>query len=180
MKRLRAMLQTLGPAGVVGIGLLFLCAPLYWSSVRPAERQLQIRRAAAEDARKGLSPFRSVGGDARTEELRRFYSLFPSVDQLPTELERIYGLARKAKLELLRGEYRMEKRGEGLIPYHITLPLRGAYPQVREFIGATLQTMPNASLDALRFERKKAGDAQLDAQVQLTVYFRSNIEGGNK
>jgi hypothetical protein len=32
----------------------------------------------------------------------------------------------------------------------------------------------------VRFERRKVGDAQLDAQVQLTVYFRSNIEGGNK
>jgi hypothetical protein len=147
--------------------------------VRPAERQLQLRRAAAEDARKGASPYRAVGADARAEELRRFYDLFPSVDQLPTELERVYGLARKAKLELLRGEYRMEKR-EGLVPYHITLPLRGTYPQVREFVGATLQAMPNTSLDALRFERKKSGDAQLDAQVQLTVYFRSNSEGGNK
>jgi hypothetical protein len=179
VKRLRAMLQMLGPAGVVGIGLLFLCAPLYWSSVRPAEQQLKVRRAAADDARKGASPYRPVGADARTEELRRFYDLFPSLDQLPAELERIYALARKAKLELLRGEYRMERR-EGLVPYHITLPLRGAYPQVREFIGATLQAMPNTSLDALRFERKKSGDAQLDSQVQLTVYFRSNLEGGNK
>ena len=30
---------------------------------------------------------------------------------------------------------------------------------------------------ALRFERKNAGDVQLDAQVRLTVYFRPNNEG---
>jgi hypothetical protein len=116
--------------------------------------------------------------DVRAEELRRFYALFPPVEQLPGQLERIYGLARDAKLELLQGEYRLEKRGDGLIPYRITLPLRGAYPQVRDFIGTTLESVPNASVDALRFERKNAGDAQLDAQVRLTVYFRPNDEGG--
>ena len=34
-----------------------------------------------------------------------------------------------------------------------------------------------ASLDALRFERKKAGDPQLEAQLRLTVYFRPANEG---
>jgi hypothetical protein len=37
--------------------------------------------------------------------------------------------------------------------------------------------MPIASLDALRFERKKAGDPQLEAQLRLTVYFRPANEG---
>jgi hypothetical protein len=37
--------------------------------------------------------------------------------------------------------------------------------------------MPIASLDALRFDRKKAGDTQLEAQVRLTIYFRPATEG---
>ena len=177
MKRLQALLraplQTLGPAGVLGIGVLFFCLPLYLSSVRPAQRELETRRAAAERLHTRTS-YKPVSGDLRTEELRRFYALFPPVEQLPSELDRIYGLARKAKLELMQGEYRLDKRASGLISYRITLPLRGAYPQVREFIGLALQSVPNASIDGLRFERKKAGDAQLDAQVRLTVYFRPN------
>jgi hypothetical protein len=32
--------------------------------------------------------------------------------------------------------------------------------------------MPVASVDALRFERKKALDAQLEAQVRLTIHAR--------
>ena len=32
--------------------------------------------------------------------------------------------------------------------------------------------MPYAAIDALKFERKKVGDAQLDAQVRVTLYFR--------
>jgi hypothetical protein len=179
VSRLHAILRALGPAGVVGIGVLFFCLPFYLSTVRPVEQELQARRAAAERVRTRTS-YKPVTNDVRAEELRRFYGLFPAVEQLPGQLERIYGLARDAKLELLQGEYRLEKRGDGLIPYRITLPLRGAYPQVRDFIGTTLESVPNASVDALRFERKNAGDAQFDVQVRLTVYFRPNDEGGVK
>jgi len=177
VSRLQALLRALGPAGVLGVGVLFFCVPFYFSTVRPVERELQAQRAASERLRV-RSSFRPVSGDTRAEELRRFYALFPRLDQLPGQLEKIYGLARDAKLELLQGEYRLEHRGgDRLVPYRITLPLRGAYPQVRDFVAATLKSVPNASIDALRFERKNAGDVQLDAQVRLTVYFRPNNEG---
>jgi hypothetical protein len=99
------------------------------------------------------------------------------VEKLPDELERVYSLARAANLELLQGEYRLEKPAFGIVFYRITLPIRGSYPQIRQFVGATLKNMPIASLDALRFERKKAGDTQLEAQVRMTVYFRPANEG---
>ncbi len=51
----------------------------------------------------------------------------------------------------------------------------GLFPPL--FVGAMLKSMPIASLDALRFERKKAGDTQLEAQVRMTVYFRPANEG---
>ena len=99
------------------------------------------------------------------------------MERLPDELERVYSLARAAKLELLQGEYRLEKPPFGIAFYRITLPIRGTYPQIRQFVAATLKSMPIASLDALRFERKKAGDSQLEAQLRLTVYFRPANEG---
>jgi hypothetical protein len=176
MNRVHALLRSLGAAGVLGVGVLFFCVPFYFSTVRPVEAEANAARATAERMRT-RSTYTPVSGDGRAEELRRFYALFPRLDQLPAQLERIYGLARGARLELLQAEYRLDRRGDGLVPYRITLPLRGTYPQVRDFIGATLQSVPNASIDALRFERKNAGDVQLDAQIRLTVYFRPNNEG---
>jgi hypothetical protein len=35
-----------------------------------------------------------------------------------------------------------------------------------------LRQMPLASVDALRFERKRIADPQLDAQLRLTLHFR--------
>ena len=49
--------------------------------------------------------------------------------------------------------------------------------QIRQFVGATLKSMPVASLEGLRFERKKVGDTRLEAQIRLTVYFRPATEG---
>jgi hypothetical protein len=43
-------------------------------------------------------------------------------------------------------------------------------------LSALLKDMPIASLDALRFERKKAVDAQLEAQVRVTLHLRPSGE----
>jgi len=176
VKRAQEWLHALGPAGVLGVGVLIFCVPFYFSAVSPAERELQAQRSVAERLR-SRTPFQPVASEGRAEELRRFYGLFPPVERLPDELERVYALARAAKLELLQGEYRLEKPPFGIAFYRITLPIRGTYPQIRQFVAATLKSMPIASLDALRFERKKAGDSQLEAQLRLTVYFRPANEG---
>jgi len=170
MRKIRSSLRALGAAGVLGVGVLFACLPFYLTSVRPAERELQVRRFAAVQVR-SRSPIQTVAAP-RADDLRRFYSAFPAMDRLPDELERLYGLARAARLDLSRGEYRLEQRGSGLASYRITLPIRGSYPDIREFLSATLKQMPYAAIDALKFERKKVGDAQLEAQVRVTVFFR--------
>jgi hypothetical protein len=176
VNRVQEWLRALGPTGVIGIGVLIFCIPFYFSAVRPAERELQAQRLVAERLRARV-PFQPVASEGRAEELRRFYNLFPPLEKLPDQLELIYGLARAAKLELLQGEYRLEKPPVGLAYYRINLPLRGSYAQIRQFIGSTLKSMPVASLEALRFERKRVGDTRIEAQIRLTVYFRPANEG---
>lgn len=171
MSRLRALLRRLGAAGVLGLGVALFCIPFYFSALWPAERELAAQREAA-DRLHARGPYRPVATDNRAEELRRFYGLFPPVASLPDELERVYSLARAARLELMQGEYRLERRSTGPVAYRISLPIRGTYGQVRSFVAAVLKEMPTASVDALRFERKKAAETQVDAQVRLTIHFR--------
>jgi hypothetical protein len=99
--------------------------------------------------------------------------MFPEAAQLTDEVQTLHVLARRAGLDLAQGEYRLERRPAGLWAYRITLPARGSYGQFREFVGAVLKQMPIASLDALRFERKKAADTQLEGQLRLTIYARA-------
>jgi hypothetical protein len=168
--RLERWLRRLGPAGVLGIGVLLACAGFWSDALAPLEEQVRAERTALDRLR-NRTPYQPVS-NGREEELQRFYSLFPAVAQLGGEVERLHAFARKSGLELAQGEYRLERRAEGLWAYRITLPVRGSYSQFRGFLSAVLDGMPVASLDALRFERKKALDAQLEAQVRLTIHAR--------
>jgi len=168
--RLERWLRRLGPAGVLSIGVALACAGFYSDALAPLEEQVRAERIALERLR-NRTPYQPAAS-GRDEELQRFYALFPSAAQLGAEVERLHALARKSGLELAQGEYRLERRAEGLWAYRITLPVRGSYSQFRDFLSAMLAGLPVASLDALRFERKKALDAQLEAQVRLTIHAR--------
>lgn len=175
MRLLRQVLEVLGTAGVIGLGVLLFAGAFYFSALGPAEREVQVQALGAERLRTRTLLQPGSAGDP-ADDLRRFYALFPPTERLSGELERLYALARKANLELQQGEYRLEAKNPGLAAYRISLPIRGAYPQIREFVDATLAEVPIASVDALRFERKKVGDTSLEAQVRLTLYFRQQDE----
>jgi hypothetical protein len=169
--RLNAWLRRLGPAGVLGIGVLIACAAFWVSALKPMQEEVAAQRLALERLR-ARAPYQPVASGGRAEELRRFYNLFPPVGELTAEVERLHRLARRARLELAQGEYRLERRSAGLWSYRVTLPVRGSYPQVRDFLSAVLKDMPTASIEALRFERKKAAETLLEAQVRVTVHVR--------
>ena len=172
----RRLLDRLGPAGVISLGVLLFCAFFHFSAVRPLEREVDAQKSAAERL-KSRSPVELASARDKADEARRFYELFPVVAKLPEELERVYTLARDSGLSIQQGEYRLESRGAGLLSYRVAFPVKGTYAQIRQFVGATLKDLPIASIDALRFERKRVGEAQLEGQVRLTIYFRR--EGDN-
>jgi type II secretion system (T2SS) protein M len=169
--RLNAALARLGAPGVLGIGVAFACAGFWLSALQPMQQELTMQRLALERLH-ARNPYQPVSSGGRAEELRRFHNLFPPAQELTDQLERLHGLARRAGLDPARGEYRLERRAAGLWAYRVTLPVRGSYPQLRDFIGALLKEMPIASIDALRFERKQAAQTELDAQVRVTLYLR--------
>ena len=169
--RLNAMLRRLGMPGVLGIGVLLACAGFYFTALAPAEQEASAQRIALERLR-ARTPYQPVSTGGRADELRRFYQLFPPAGELSEELERLHRLARSSGLDLAQGEYRLERRPSGLWAYRVTLPVRGNYAQFRGFLGAVLKDMPIASIDALRFERKRAADQQLEAQVRVTLHAR--------
>jgi hypothetical protein len=169
--RLNALLARLGVAGVLGIGVVLACFAFWISALQPLQGELAAQRLALERLH-ARTPYQPVAASGRADELRRFYNLFPPATALTEELERLHRRARAARLELAQGEYRLERRPSGLWAYRVTLPVRGSYPQLREFLSAVLKDMPVASIEGLRFERKKAADAQLEAQVRLTLYAR--------
>ncbi len=172
MRRVEILLAELGPWGIAAIGVLLFCAAFEVGALRPAEQELATLRLAAQ-RRGALDAARAQPAAAQQQGYQRFYALFPPLEQLPGELERLYGLAREAGVDLPRAEYRLDDRGAPLAAYRVSLPLRGPYPRIRAFLGATLQAMPTAAVDALLLERKRPDDAEIDAQLRMTLYFRA-------
>ena len=173
--RLEMLLRRLGAAGVLGIGVLLACAGFYFTALAPVEHEAKAQRLALERLR-ARTPHQPVSSGGRADELRRFYNLFPPASELTDDVERLHRLARSSGLDLAQGEYRLERRASGLWAYRVTLPVRGTYSQLRAFLGVLLTSMPTASIDALRFERKKAADTQLEAQVRVTLHARPSGE----
>jgi len=172
VKRLENLLAELGPWGIAAVGVLLFCLAFDVGALRPTEQELAaLRQAAAR--RSALEAARERPASPSEERYQRFYALFPPLEQLPEELERLYGLARATGVDLPRADYRLEDRGAPLAAYHVTLPLRGPYPRIRAFLGATLQAMPTAAVDALLLERKKPDAAEIEAQLRMTLYFRT-------
>jgi hypothetical protein len=164
MRRLGA---SLGLAGVLGIGVLLFCASFYASTLLPAERELAARQTAAAGGSFALQP---VAHSA--DPLAELYSRFPPIETLTSQVERLHRLGRAAGLHLQQADYRLEVPPAGLIAYRVSLPARGEYRALRQFMGLVLKEMPVAAVDRVRFERRKPGDAQLEAHIQLTLYFR--------
>lgn len=174
-RRLNELLRRLGSAGVLGIGVLLACAGFWASALKPAREEIAAQRLALERLR-SRSLYQPASAGGRAEELRRFYNLFPPVERLIDELQRLHRMASAAGLELAQGEYRLERRPSGLWAYRIALPVRGSYAQLRAFLGALLKDLPVASVEGLRFGRKHAAETELEAQVRVTLYVRPSAE----
>lgn len=171
---LERWLRRLGAAGVLGIGVVMACAGFWFSALAPLQQEVAARRLADERLRT-RAHYQPVSAGSRAEQLRRFHALFPRSSELTGELERLHVMARTAGLELAQAEYRLERRPSGLWAYRVTLPVSGSYPQLRQLVGAVLKSMPTASIDALRFERKRAADTRLEAQLRLTLHLQGEV-----
>lgn len=173
VERLRREIGRLGTMGVVGIGLLVFAVAFYLSAVRPGERALGALRAEARDLERQLQMGGSLGARERTpaEQLAAFYAFFPAADQTSVLLKRINTAAGARGLELQSGEYRMQRReGTRLARYEITLPVKGSYTQVRDFVADVLAAMPAAVLEEVNLRRESIESARLEARVRFTVY----------
>ena len=65
MNRLESWLRTLGPAGIIGIGVLMACALFYFSGLRPAEKEPATRPLDPRIEVAGSAPFDGIAGYLR-------------------------------------------------------------------------------------------------------------------
>ena len=158
-----------GRAGLVGLGLLLAAALFLVSTYLQVSRDVDALRADVAAAR-------ARAPSSADEELRPAAPLqaLPTREESPAILRELFGKATQARLavDIARYELGAAKAG-GVVRYQVAFAVTGPYPQVREFLDSTLETMPAVAISSLALERKSIHDGNVEAQLRMTVYARS-------
>ena len=166
-------LHYLGLPGLLGVGLLLLALAALFSAVMPAQTELERNRLAQQRAQQ-TSRVQAGGSkkpQSRADQLKTFYSAFPTETAAADALQSLYDTANQNGVALPHGEYSMAvDKDTRLARYNITLPVVGSYEQIRGFIAAALAAVPALALEHVDFQRQKIGDPQLEAKLRLTLF----------
>jgi Tfp pilus assembly protein PilO len=171
---LRQGANQLGTAGITGVGMLAFCAMFLFAAIQPIQQKLTNLRTQATF--KSSAVINAKLEDLVThlyQQLDLFCKFFPELGDMSGQLENLFDTAKKYNLVLENGSYSVTRGNpHKLARCEVELPLKGSYIQIREFVANVLQGMPNVALSAISIQRQKIGDATVDAQIKLTLYYQ--------
>lgn len=160
--------------GVVAIGILAMCPAFYLSAILPEQARLDAARqgVAVLNEQTELAGTSRFGEKLSTEDqLAVFYKKFPDEGRASPWLEKLMALAAKRGLSLNDGEYKLTRDQAGkLLRYQMTLPVKGQYPQIRQFLSDLHGALPVVALENVQFERQKVADPNVEAKIKLVLY----------
>ena len=169
LPRVSWSLQRTGRLGMSGAALLMASAVFLVSTSLPLSREVQELRSQVESTRSETPPDARPVSDPGTALLR---SLPPRI-QVPSLLGVLLKQADAAHLSIDTGKYETTAlKSGGVMSYQVAFPVSGPYPQVRQFIDASLTELPSVALSELSLTRKTIGDGSVEAQIRLTFFTR--------
>jgi hypothetical protein len=88
-------------------------------------------------------------------------------------LRRMFVAAGKAGLTLDEGNYQLSRSQEdGQVRYQLTLPVQGAYTDIRDFTGQMLNDDPALALSSVLMTRGAIAEGEIEATLQFVLYLR--------
>jgi hypothetical protein len=167
LPRLTWSVQRTGKLGVSGLALLLASLVFLVSTHLPLAHEVEDLRSQLTLAHVQSAAAPATVSDYGTALLRSL----PSRVQMPALLGTLLQQADAAHLSLDTGKYESTAlKSGGVMTYQISFPVTGPYPQVRQFIDATLTAVPSVALSELSVTRKTIGDGAVEAQIRLTVF----------
>ena len=170
MPTLLWQVQRTGRLGLSGVALLLATLVFLTSTVLPVSREVGDLRSQLEDAHaRRIEPAATAGGDDGAAVLRSL----PPRARMPALLGVLLKQAQAAHLSIDTGKYETSAlKSGGVVSYQISFPITGPYPQVRQFIDATLAALPTVGMSELSLTRKSIGDGAVEAQIRLVAFTR--------
>ncbi len=175
----RRSLALLAWPGLLGLVLLVLAAGVYLYQIQPKSAQLLTLKhdSASLKLRIEQAAKSGIPETSDLDELNKFYGFFSDAS-LSDWLKKLYAAAAEQNLVLAQGEYRITPSKNGrLIRYQITLPVKGSYLQIRQFIAKALTEVPVAALEDITFKREAIGATEVETRIKLTLFLGANSVG---
>ena len=105
------------------------------------------------------------------EQLGAFYQPFPPGASVPDWLAKIYALAAEQQLVLEAGDYVLTHAESGrLDKFTVSLPVRGSYPQLRQFIRCALVSAPALALERIDLKRDNVAQGSPEARIVFLLF----------
>lgn len=169
--RLRRMFAATGWPAVLAVVLLACEAAFQFSTMAPLdEKRMKLREQVAKLGRAGRAADRPAPADPQAD-LQAFYGALAQPADAPDLLRRLHRVAHDQGLVLDQADYRPVPDSDGRFTrYQIQLPAKGTYPEIRRFLVQVSSDVPGLAVDSVNFQRQQIGDAQVDAQIKLTLF----------
>jgi hypothetical protein len=162
-------IRRLGATTVAGIAAVVAAATLFLASNLPQSAAV----AALKSQLVRLAPVGKGAGVAAPGGA--MLAALPPRGDAPNVVSKILEEAKAAGVDLPRGQYEFLPPRDGMAArYRMTFPVHATYPRIRAFMDRTLVALPAVAVEGLRIERKNVGDENVDAELKLAVYVRSD------
>jgi hypothetical protein len=165
-----AIRRELGGLGLASLGVLAAALLFLVFVVRPLEmRGDRLQEVLATSAARGTAAG-TGSASHNAAKLAALYGHLETREQTTDLLARLNAAGAAAGVELRAAEYRVQKGASRIERYEITLPVAGSYAQIRNFLAKALAEIPALSLDQVSVRKQRASDAQVQAELRLTLH----------
>ncbi len=158
--------------GLLGLALLLGAAGVYVYQVQAQTKRLAVLKQDSASLKLRIEQVAKSGipETSDQDELGKFYAFFSDA-ALSDWLDKLYAAAAEQKLVLEQGEYRITPSKNGkLARYQITLPVKGSYLQIRQFVAQALNDVPVAALEDINFKRETIGATTVETRIKFTLF----------
>ena len=164
---LRQWARRLGPAGLVGLGLLAAALLLHVFQVESLQQTTRTQQARLADLRQAAARREAQPEPQPLNPL----ALLPRTGEASQLIGELEGLARAHGLDLPRGQYSVSPQpGTSLQRWQLVLPVEAPYPALHAYLAAALERLPNLTLDELKLKRDRIESGELQAELRLSLF----------
>lgn len=159
------LLERLGKPGIAGLGVLLFCISFYAGNLGPARSELTALQAQITQLNNAARPTGGVPGSASPVA-----KPLPAFSTATDAIKELVAIADRHGVTMDRATYQLEDK-EGKRRLEISLPLKGNYASLRDYLLEVLALPTAPALDEVSLQRPQAVEPLLEANIRFSYYF---------